>query len=101
MLPGINYRRFIISALIVGAICFISFCFLVFTAHGSFERGTIGHFASWFATTILRLLTIPAVVIMEKSGVSRNGISLFITFAIDCILYGFLIERIITLLRTK
>lgn len=101
MFPAINYKRLIISTLFVGVVCFLCFLFLLFTAHGSFDRGTLGHFITWFASGILHLLAIPGVFLLEMMKGTTSKLILFVTFGVDCILYGFLIERIITLLRSK
>ncbi|MEO8171927.1 MAG: hypothetical protein ABI581_02545 [Sediminibacterium sp.] len=86
--------------IVVAIIAFVSFFFLLFTAHGSFERGTIGHFIHWLATGIVHLLAIPMVFVFEKANGLTSKPLLFIGFAIDCILYGFLIERVITMIRS-
>jgi hypothetical protein len=101
MVPKIHCERFVVCTLGIAMITFFCFLFLLFTSVGSFEKGTLGHFLTWFALTTWNLLTSPVVFIFEKMKEPVNGWVLFIAFVAGSILYGFLIERIITLLRRK
>ena len=90
----INKRTFIISTILCGLLLIP--CFLVAYSE---DEGTLGKNSLWIIfAKLYNILRFPTHILFEELF-NKSVVTVLIGFIINCFFYGFLSERLISLLR--
>lgn len=97
ILKNLSLRIFIVSSVIIGVIAFESF----FTSFGSTTEEAKNDFLIRLSDIAIEIFSFPIVYLVGRLNVETGFIIYFILLSLNCLLYGLLIERLISLFTKK
>jgi hypothetical protein len=101
MFKGVNYKKILLFALLLGLLAFICFLMAISGMGDSIADAKPPEFLIKLAVTVLNILAFPIVFIGGEIFGLDNAWFIMPGFAVNCILLGFLMERLLAKLNNR